>query len=74
MGNDLSTLSGPEPGVSVLVTVNEAGKRILPFQGLERSHQETDGDLLLDQNWTAASISVLDDSLHSPGLCGGSPL
>ena len=29
MGNDLSTLLGPEPGVSVLVTVNEAGKQIL---------------------------------------------
>ena len=29
MGNDLSTLSGPEPGVSVSVTVNEAGKRIV---------------------------------------------
>ena len=48
MGNDLSTLSGPEPGVSVSVTVNEAGKRILHFRGIEQSHQEADGDLLLD--------------------------
>ena len=54
VGNDPSTFSGPEPGVSVSVTLNEAGKRILHFRGLERSHQETDGDLLLDQNWTAA--------------------
>ena len=79
MGNDLSTLSGPGPGVSVSVTVNEAGKRVLQFRGIERSHQEADGYLPLDQiitslDWTAASTSELDDGLHCAGLCGGSPL
>ena len=31
MENDLSTISGPEPGVSVPATVNEAGKRNQQF-------------------------------------------
>ena len=48
MGNDLSTLSGPEPGVSVSVTVNEAWKRNLQFRGFDRSHHEAEEDHLLD--------------------------
>ena len=54
MGNESFIFSGPEPDDAASAALNEAGKGILPFRGHEWSHRETDGDLLLDQNWTAA--------------------
>ena len=36
------------------------GNELSILSGNEKSHQEADGDLLLDRSWTAASISVLD--------------
>ena len=54
MGNESSIFLGPEPDDAASAALKEAGKGILPFRGHEWSHRETDGDLLLDQNWTAA--------------------
>ena len=49
MGNESFIFSGPEPEGAAAAALNEAGKGILPLRGHERSHRETDGDLLPDR-------------------------